>query len=144
MSKRFFAKETGQINGLLDKGCSFEGKLTFDGTVQINGDFQGDIFSDGTLVVGRDARVNAKISVNTLIINGKVEGVVDAKKKVEVHSQAQLVGDVITAGFVIEEGGIFQGRCQMQTAETVRAVPNPDTGRDEEFFVPTNDDPMIM
>ena len=33
-----------QLNGLLDKGCSFEGKLTFDGTVQINGDFQGEIF----------------------------------------------------------------------------------------------------
>ena len=44
-------KDANQINGLIDRGCSVEGKLTFDGTVQINGDFRGDILSDGTLIV---------------------------------------------------------------------------------------------
>ena len=85
MGKRLFTKETDQINGLLDKGCSFEGKLTFDGIVQINGDFRGDIFSDGTLVIGKDARVNAKIIVDTIIVNGCVEGIVEAKNKIEIH-----------------------------------------------------------
>ena len=43
---------SGSISGLLEKGCEFEGKLTFEGTVRINGKFSGEIFSDGTLIVG--------------------------------------------------------------------------------------------
>lgn len=140
MGKKFFTKETDQINGLLDKGCSFEGKLTFDGVVQINGDFRGDILSDGTLVIGCDARVNAKIMVDTLIVNGRVEGIVEAKNKIEIHSAAQILGDVTTRGLVIEEGGILQGNCQMQTTEQVR---QPRT-QDEEFFVQSQDDSLVM
>ena len=143
MSKKIFSKETDQINGLLDKGCSFEGKLTFDGTVQINGDFRGDIFSDGTLVVGNDARVTAKITVDTLIINGRVEGVVEAKKRIEIRSAAQLFGDIITQGLVVEEGATFQGNCQMQTADQARTHA-PRTNNDEEFFVQSNDDQLVM
>jgi cytoskeletal protein CcmA (bactofilin family) len=140
MSKKFFKDET-QINGLLDKGCTFEGKLTFDGTVQINGNFNGDIFSDGTLVVGPDAHVNAKIMVNTLIINGKVEGVVEAKNRIEIRSAAQLFGDILTPGLVVEDGAVLQGRCQMHnTAEAqIRKA-----GTDEEFFVQSGDDPLVM
>lgn len=143
MSKKLFTKETDQINGLLDKGCSFEGKLTFDGTVQINGDFNGDIFSDGTLVVGQDARVNAKIMVNTLVVNGRVEGVIEAKSRIEIRSAAQLFGDILTPGLVIEDGGVFQGRCQMQPQEATRTVTK-QRGEEDEFFVQSTDDPMTM
>lgn len=143
MSKKLFTKETDQINGLLDKGCSFEGKLTFDGTVQINGDFSGDIFSDGTLVIGQDARVNAKIMVDTLVINGRVEGVIEAKSRIEIRSAAQLFGDILTPGLVIEEGGMFQGRCQMQPLEGTRPT-TVKKDQEEEFFVQSTDDPMVM
>jgi cytoskeletal protein CcmA (bactofilin family) len=143
MSKRFFTKETDQINGLLDKGCSFEGKLTFDGIVQINGDFRGDILSDGTLVIGQDAHVHAKILVDTLIVNGRIEGIVEAKNKIEIRSSAQILGDVITKGLVIEDGGILQGHCQMQSSEQSLPVMRQPT-HEEEFFVQSTDDPMVM
>jgi len=143
MSKRFFNKETDQINGLLDKGCSFEGKLTFDGIVQINGDFSGDIFSDGTLVIGQDANVRAKIAVDTLIVNGRIEGIIEAKNKIEIRSSAQIYGDVITKGLVIEDGGILQGHCQMQSSEQSRPALRQPT-HEEEFFVQSTDDPMVM
>ena len=142
MGKHLFGKETNQINGLLDKGCTFEGKLTFDGTVQINGDFRGDITSDGTLVVGRDAHVHAKIMVDTLVVNGIVEGIVEAKNKVEIRESAQILGDLATRSLVIEEGGILQGSCQMQSAEATHKTPKP-AAQDDEFFVQSTDDPMM-
>lgn len=103
-----------QINGLLDKGCAFEGKLTFDGTVQINGDFRGEIYSDGTLVVGTEGRVNAKILVDTLIVNGKVEGQIEAKTRVEMHVPGVISADIKTRNLSVEDGVIFQGNCQME------------------------------
>lgn len=143
---KIFSKETDQINGLLDKGCSFEGKLTFDGVVQINGDFKGDIFSDGTLIIGRDARVIANILVDTLIIDGKVEGVAEAKSKVEIHSVAQFLGEVITPRLSVEEGGILQGTSRMQPMEHARTVKTSEksASKEEDYFVQNSDDPLVM
>lgn len=102
-----------QVNGLLDKGCSFEGKLTFDGTVQINGDFRGEIYSDGTLVIGTEARVKSTVFVDTLIVYGKFEGKIEAKSRVEMHVPAVITADLKTKNLSIENGVIFQGTCQM-------------------------------
>jgi cytoskeletal protein CcmA (bactofilin family) len=51
----------GEINTLLGRGSAFEGKLTFEGTVRIDGKMSGEIFSDDVLVVGEGAEVKAKI-----------------------------------------------------------------------------------
>lgn len=125
---------TDQVNGLLDKGCSFEGKLTFDGTVQINGNFQGEIYSDGTLVIGNDAHVEGGIFVDTLIIHGSVQGSIDAKSKIEMHVPATIVADIKTKNLSIEEGVVFQGKCQMDRPESSKLkinTPSFDTKSDE-------------
>ncbi len=102
-----------QVNGLLDKGCSFEGKLTFDGTVQINGDFRGEVYSDGTLVIGTEARVQARILVDTLIVYGKIDGQIEAKSRIEMRVPAKVTADIKTKKMSIEDGVMFQGTCQM-------------------------------
>lgn len=116
-----------QMNGLLDRGCSFRGKLTFDGTVQINGDFEGEIFSDGTLVIGAEARVNAKISVGNLVVYGQVQGEIDAKSKIEMHSPAKIRANVATPSLSIEEGVLFLGQCHMEPEQAAdRPLVNPN------------------
>ena len=108
------ASESGQLNGFLDKGSSFEGKLTFDGVLQINGEFRGEIISDGTLIVGPAAHIVARIMVDTLIIDGNVEGEVQAKSRIEVHVTGRLIANIVARNLVISEGGLFQGSSHMQ------------------------------
>ena len=69
----------GDVNALLGRGSEFEGKLTFEGIVRIDGKFTGEIFSDGTLIVGEGARVKAEIAVDTVIVQGEVVGNIRAK-----------------------------------------------------------------
>jgi cytoskeletal protein CcmA (bactofilin family) len=127
------APRTDQVNGLLDKGCSFEGKLTFDGTVQINGNFQGEAYSDGTLIVGNDAHVEGNIFVDTLIVYGSVQGSIEAKSRLEMHVPAVIVADVKTKVLSVEDGVIFQGKCQMDRPETGKTTPiRPSTKEDFE------------
>lgn len=114
-----------QVNGLLDKGCSFEGKLTFDGTVQINGNFQGEVYSDGTLIVGNDAHIEGGIFVDTLIIYGSVQGTIDAKSRIELHVPASVISDIKTKTLSVEEGVVFQGKCQMDVPESKRQLNIP-------------------
>lgn len=114
-------KDSGQINGLIDRGCSVEGKLMFDGTVQVNGDFRGEILSDGTLIVGPEAKISARIQIDTVVIEGSVEGTIEAKRKIDLRNGGKFIGDIATPALAMEEGAIFQGRCQMMN-ETAREV----------------------
>ncbi len=98
---------------LLEKDAQFEGKLTFEGKVQINGRFRGEIFSDGMLIIGEGAEVDAKIEIDTVIIQGRVSGSITAKKRIEMHPPAVVSGDIVSPGLVVSEGAIFEGSCSM-------------------------------
>src|SRR6188472_357637 len=75
----------GEVHTLLGKGSEFEGKLTFEGQVRIDGKFTGQIQTKDVLVIGEGARVSAEIVAGTVIINGIVEGNVKATQSVELH-----------------------------------------------------------
>ena len=106
-------REEGRISGLIDKGCSLEGRLAFDGTVQINGDFRGDIVSDGTLIVGPEARVEGRLNVGSIVVEGSVHGEVDAKTKIELRAGSKMTADIKTPSFMVETGATFHGTCNM-------------------------------
>jgi len=101
------------MNALLEQGCSFDGKLTFEGTVQINGHFTGEIFSEGTLVVGEGALIEARVDVGSIVIKGKVQGEIVANDRIEMHHGAEVRGNITARTLVVEEGVIFDGNCQM-------------------------------
>ena len=107
----------GEVNALLGRGSEFEGKLTFEGTVRIDGLFSGQIFTEDTLIVGEGAVLRAEIEVGTIIINGEVLGNVRAKTGVEIHAPGRLKGNVITPNLQIDRGVIFEGTCQMENIE---------------------------
>ena len=104
----------GEINTLLGRGTAFEGKLTFEGTVRIDGKLTGEIFSDDVLVIGEGADVKAKIEVGTLIVEGNVEGNIRAAKLVELHAPARVRGNLETPQLFIDKGVIFEGNCKME------------------------------
>lgn len=120
----------GEINTLLGRGTSFEGKLTFEGTVRIDGKLVGEIFSDDILVIGEGADVKAKIEVGTLIVEGNVDGNVKAGKLVELHAPARVRGNLETPQLFIDKGVIFEGHCKMdgvapRAAREAPARPQP-------------------
>jgi cytoskeletal protein CcmA (bactofilin family) len=81
------SEAVGEINTLLGRGSEFEGKLTFEGTVRIDGKLSGEIFSDDVLVVGEGAEVHAEIDIGEIIIQGTVVGNIRARR-VSDHAPA--------------------------------------------------------
>lgn len=104
---------SAQVTAFLDKGSVFEGKLTFEGTVQIGGEFRGEIFSKDTLVINEGSFVNAQIEAETIIISGLVEGNIFARRRVIMHPPAVFRGTVTTPSLRIEEGVVFEGASYM-------------------------------
>ena len=110
----------GEINAFLGKGTDFNGKLTFEGTVRLDGKFSGEIFSPGILIIGDSAVVNADMNVNTLILSGELKGNIEAKTRVEIHAPGKLYGNIKSPVLVIDEGVIFEGNCTMAKAESAK------------------------
>jgi cytoskeletal protein CcmA (bactofilin family) len=122
--------ETGNaqpITTLLGKGSEFDGKLSFEGTVRVDGKLTGEIFTDDVLIVGEGAEVNAEVTVGAIVIQGTVRGNITAKRSVEIHSPGKVRGNINTPSLFIEKGVIFDGQCQMDTsgATVSDAVPPP-------------------
>lgn len=109
---------SSNINALLGKGSEFEGKLTFEGTVRIDGRFNGEIFSEETLVVGEGAKLRAEINVGSLVLYGEIIGNVRAHHAVELHSPARLIGNIQTPALMIEAGVIFEGASKMENLDS--------------------------
>jgi len=99
---------------LLGRGSAFEGKLTFEGTVRIDGRFRGEVFSDDTLVIGEGALVEAEIDIGEIIIQGTVVGNIKAKRSIEIHAPGRVKGDIHTPSLQIDKGVIFEGRSFME------------------------------
>jgi cytoskeletal protein CcmA (bactofilin family) len=114
----------GEITTLLGRGASFEGKLTFEGTVRIDGKFKGEVFSDDVLVIGEGAIVEAEIDIGEVIIQGTVIGNVKAKRSIEIHAPGRVKGDLHTPSLQIDKGVIFEGRSFMDgISPTPKAAP---------------------
>ena len=103
----------GMVTAILDKGAFFEGKLSFEGTVQIGGSFRGEIFTKDTLVVNESAEITAQIEADTIIISGRVEGNLFARRRVIMHPPAVFKGTVTSPSLRIDEGVVFEGASYM-------------------------------
>ncbi|HIC84994.1 MAG TPA: polymer-forming cytoskeletal protein, partial [Desulfobacterales bacterium] len=79
-------KQKEGINAFLGEDTSFEGKLSFSGTVRLDGQFKGEIFSRGTLIVGDTAKLEATIRVGRLISSGEIKGSIIARERMEIHA----------------------------------------------------------
>jgi len=107
-------KSKDEINAFLGRGTEFEGKFSFTGAVRVDGKISGEIFSNGTLIVGESAVINSRIHVADIIISGEVHGDIFAERKIEITVPGKLFGNIKTPKLVLEEGVIFEGNCKMK------------------------------
>jgi cytoskeletal protein CcmA (bactofilin family) len=107
-------KSKDEINAFLGRDTEFEGKFSFTGAVRVDGKISGEIFSNGTLIVGESAVIKAQVHVADIIISGEVHGDIFAEKKIEITVPGKLFGNIKTPKLVLEEGIIFEGNCKMK------------------------------
>ena len=102
-----------EFNAFLGAGTSYQGQLTFLGAVRIDGEFTGEIKSEGTLILGKEAKVRGSINVAQHILSGSVDGEIVVHKKTTMHKTAHLTGNIATPVLMMEEGAILQGKVHM-------------------------------
>ncbi|MBI3397905.1 MAG: polymer-forming cytoskeletal protein [Deltaproteobacteria bacterium] len=106
--------DSQQMNGFIGKGVTITGKMEFEGSVRIDGNFNGDIDAvNGTLIIGEGANLEAKALIDTAIVSGEFKGDLEGKSRIELRAPGKMYGNIKTTNLVIGEGVIFEGTCEM-------------------------------
>jgi cytoskeletal protein CcmA (bactofilin family) len=119
----FQKKPTPQkrIDSLIGAGTIVRGDVVFEGGLRVDGHVVGNVTAaDGnpaTLVVSEQARIEGKVDVSHVVINGQVHGPVRAADYLELQPKARVLGDVAYKTLEMHVGAVIQGRLDPGNAE---------------------------
>ncbi|MEE8127334.1 MAG: polymer-forming cytoskeletal protein [Nitrospinaceae bacterium] len=106
-------KDIKDIKAYLGEDTVFSGTLSFNGVVRIDGKMDGEVNTDDTLIVGEKGILEADINAGTVICRGKIKGTIRASKRIEIHANSEVVGNISAPALLVENGAIFDGNCDM-------------------------------
>jgi len=98
---------------IIGVSSSFRGTLMVTGTLQIDGEFEGDILNCDRIEIGEHGVMRADVEVKEAVIRGKVVGNVRALGSITMRTGARVEGDVSAVNVEMEPGVFFSGRCTM-------------------------------
>lgn len=103
--------KTTAVSAFLGVDTDFEGRLTFNGYLRIDGRFKGEIAALGGLVIGQKAIVEADIHATDISISGEVSGKISADQRIEINANGRVFGDIQSPNIIVHPGAIFEGNC---------------------------------
>ena len=99
------------INTIIGKGSAISGNLRVNGFIRIDGDIDGNLETDGNVIVGELARIRGNLTAKSVIIGGIIKGNVTASESIKVFADAAVIGDVISRKVQIDGSAVIHGRC---------------------------------
>ena len=147
-----FSKKTTdhtELNAFLGVGTEYRGKLDFVGTVRIDGRFEGEISTDGDLILGRKASIQGTVRVGRLTSCGEIRGDVFVQEHAVFEKTSMLKGSLNTPSLVVEKGAVMEGNIAMSGAAAPGSMPKvvsadfggkPVTGKAEDSVEKTGSD----
>ncbi|MDQ6958732.1 MAG: polymer-forming cytoskeletal protein [Mariprofundaceae bacterium] len=124
------SSENQNIDTLIGEHSHFNGELSFEGAVRIDGKFEGNIRStnEGTLIVSEEAQIIGEVDVPNLLLHGTVRGNVRATKSLKIGPTGRLNGDVEYSIVSLAEGAAVNGRCnRIEDKERVKQAAKAST-----------------
>jgi cytoskeletal protein CcmA (bactofilin family) len=99
--------------GVIGKGIEIKGTLSGAGDLVVEGRVEGQIALKNMLTIEESGEVRADVAVESITINGRMAGNIEASDKVQVSSTARVVGDIKAPRVVLEDGARFKGSIEM-------------------------------
>lgn len=101
------------LDVLIGSSSQFKGDLLTKGVARIDGSIEGNLQAD-FVIVGESGKIKGNVQSRGVIVDGKIEGNIEAQEVTEIRSHGEVMGDIRTAKLVISEGGIFEGHSYMK------------------------------
>ncbi len=121
-------------NCIIGEGSIFDGRFYVNGSILIEGKFQGDIKTDDQLVVGPTGKVKTDIVAKKVTIAGTIIGNISASEEVILLHTGKILGNISTPKLTVEPGVITDGKVTITSGQTedARKVIEESFGTDTE------------
>jgi cytoskeletal protein CcmA (bactofilin family) len=101
-----------QIQTVIGKETSFQGRITSTENIQIDGKQEGEISTKGTVIISESGEGQGTVEADNMFIAGALQGEAKINRKLEIFATGKFQGVAEMAIFIVEEGAGFHGSCQ--------------------------------
>ena len=98
---------------ILSAEIEIVGTIKTSGSVQIDGRVEGEVLSQGDVILGKSGTVKGNLNVNSISVAGTIVGNITAKDRIELKSTARLMGDIKAKRLAVEDGVTFVGKSEV-------------------------------
>jgi cytoskeletal protein CcmA (bactofilin family) len=115
------ANKNDTTNCIIGEGSIFDGRFYVNGSIMIEGKFQGDIRTDDQLIVGPTGKVKTDIQARKVTIAGTLIGNISASEEVTLLHTGKVLGNIVTPKLTVEQGVITEGKVTITSGQTDEA-----------------------
>ena len=98
----------------ISEGTRIVGDIISKGGFRIEGDIEGNVKTDGRVVVGRTGSIKGTLVCDNADFEGKFSGKMTIKDTLSLKSSAQIEGEVVIGKLSVEPGANFNATCNMK------------------------------
>lgn len=113
--------ENANIDTIIGLNVVLIGNLKNKGSIQVNGNVEGELRSDEHINIGETAKVKGPVFAKTVEVSGEVDGLIETSERLEIHPTGKVVGDLNAKSLIIEQGAVFVGKSNMPSESKVVA-----------------------
>jgi cytoskeletal protein CcmA (bactofilin family) len=114
----------GAAKNVLANDVEIKGTIKFENELIFDGKVEGEILSEGTLVIGKNAEVRGEVKTKSVTVHGTVFGNITVTEKAELKASSQLTGDLKATRIIIEEGATFIGKSEVTPNKAAVRTPS--------------------
>ena len=108
--------ESGEHFSIVSAECYFQGTLSVQGSLRVDGRLEGAVDNARHIIVGDGGHITGDVTAEVVVCGGEIEGNVCAEM-LEVLAKARIKGDIRAKKMIVEEGGRIDGQCLIGGAE---------------------------
>lgn len=107
------ASRNDQVDSIIGKGSAFEGRFNVQGSLKVDGKFEGEVRIEDQLIVGETGKVKTNVVAKKVIVGGTFIGNIVATEEVILLDTGKVLGDIVTPTLTVQKGVIVLGNIQI-------------------------------
>ena len=122
------------VDTIIGINVVLKGNLKNKGSIQVNGQVEGEVRSDENINVGETAQIKGPVIAKTIEVSGEVRGLVESTERLEINPTGKVFGDINAKSLIIKQGATFVGKSIMPSdtkAETAETEKEEETKEKE-------------
>ena len=104
---------------IITPGTDMKGEIRCEGNILLNGKFEGNVISQGEVVVGKSGRVSGDIQSSKLLVSGEFRGTFTGEV-IDIMPYGKVYGDVKVNNIIIEPNAVFEGETKIVSGRVER------------------------